>query len=63
MRPFNAEELEKASTEWGMMFPEYVLDQLVARNPDADDLVRACRIAHRVDDIQRAAQALSLIHI
>ena len=30
MRPFNAEELEKASTEWGMMFPEYVLDQLVA---------------------------------
>lgn len=30
MRSFNAEELERASTEWGMMFPEYVLDQLVA---------------------------------
>jgi MoxR-like ATPase len=30
MRPFNTEELERASTEWGMMFPPYVLDQLVA---------------------------------
>jgi MoxR-like ATPase len=30
MRHFNAEELERASTEWGMIFPDYVLDQLVA---------------------------------
>jgi MoxR-like ATPase len=27
---FNAERLEKTSTEWGMIFPEFVLDQLVA---------------------------------
>lgn len=30
MRPFNTVELESASQEWGMMFPPYVLDQLVA---------------------------------
>jgi MoxR-like ATPase len=27
---FSAEQLEKTSTEWGMIFPEFVLDQLVA---------------------------------
>ena len=30
MRAFTAEELQKASLEEGMIFPEYVLDQLVA---------------------------------
>ncbi len=30
MRAFNAEELEKAALEEGMMFPDYVIDQLVA---------------------------------
>src|SRR5215471_17091046 len=30
MRAFTAEELERAATEEGMIFPEHVLDQLVA---------------------------------
>jgi MoxR-like ATPase len=30
MRPFNAEEVTSEATDWGMMFPEYVIDQLVA---------------------------------
>ncbi|MDZ7731713.1 MAG: AAA family ATPase [Acidimicrobiia bacterium] len=30
MQPFNAEELARESEEWGMLFPEYVTDQLVA---------------------------------
>jgi MoxR-like ATPase len=30
MRPFNAEEVTREADAWGMMFPEYVIDQLVA---------------------------------
>src|ERR1700681_1327559 len=30
MRAFTAEELEQAATDEGMIFPEYVIDQLVA---------------------------------